>query len=109
MAVLASSADSRPPDLGSSRGATVPSLANALRSGTFLIDSESRMKAAAAAIYGEPSADPVCGMKVDENKARAAGKTSEYSGRNYYFCSDECKTKFDKDPEKFAGKLPAEK
>jgi multidrug efflux pump subunit AcrA (membrane-fusion protein) len=30
-------------------------------SGTFLIDSESRMKAAAAGIYGETSEDPSAG------------------------------------------------
>jgi YHS domain-containing protein len=67
-------------------------------SGTFLIDSESRMKAAAAGIYGESSNDPVCGMYVDEGKAKASGKTGSYSKKTYYFCSDDCKQKFDKNP-----------
>jgi Cu(I)/Ag(I) efflux system membrane fusion protein len=73
-------------------------------SGTFLIDSESRMKAAAAGIYGESSKDPVCGMYVDEGKAKASGKTSEYHGKTYYFCSDGCKQQFDKDPGRYIGK-----
>ncbi len=49
-------------------------------SGNFLIDSESRMKAAAAGIYGETSEDPVCGMEVDQAKAKAAGMTSDVPG-----------------------------
>jgi Cu(I)/Ag(I) efflux system membrane fusion protein len=52
-------------------------------SGTFLIDSESRMKAAAAGIYGETSTDPICGMEVDISKAKAAGRISEYKGIAY--------------------------
>jgi len=41
--------------------------------------------------------DPVCGMDVDEKKAKA---TSEYKGKTYYFCSKGCKVVFDRDPEK---------
>ncbi len=42
--------------------------------------------------------DPVCGMQVDEN--RAEGK-SEYQGKQYYFCSDECRKEFESRPEEF--------
>jgi membrane fusion protein, copper/silver efflux system len=73
-------------------------------SGTFLIDSESRMKAAAAGIYGETSDDPVCGMEVDQVRTKAAGLTAEYKGQTYYFCSDDCKTKFGREPTKHAWK-----
>ena len=45
--------------------------------------------------------DPVCNMQVDEKKA--AGKSS-YQGRDYYFCSAACKTKFDKNPGQYAKK-----
>lgn len=45
--------------------------------------------------------DPVCGMNIDSAKAK--GRT-EHKGKNYYFCSDECKVKFDKDPAKYAEK-----
>ncbi len=70
-------------------------------SGNFLIDSESRMKLAAAGLYGDLSKDPVCGMDVAENKAKAAGKTSEYRGKMYFFCSDRCKDQFQNDPKRF--------
>jgi YHS domain-containing protein len=45
--------------------------------------------------------DPVCSMTIDEKTA--AGK-SEYQGTAYYFCAPGCKTRFDQDPGKYAGK-----
>jgi len=45
--------------------------------------------------------DPVCGMKVDDQKAAAK---SQYQGSTYYFCSDECRRKFEQQPEQYAGK-----
>jgi YHS domain-containing protein len=45
--------------------------------------------------------DPVCGMMIDEKTA--AGK-SEYQGQTYYFCAAVCKTKFDSDPKRYAGR-----
>ena len=71
-------------------------------SGTFLIDSESRMKAASRGIFGAAARDPVCGMEVDEKRAAAAGRKSEYEGATYYFCADECKKRFDAEPAKYA-------
>ncbi|MEW5745477.1 MAG: efflux RND transporter periplasmic adaptor subunit [Nitrospirota bacterium] len=69
--------------------------------GNFLVDSESRMKAAAAGIYGMSAKDPVCGMYLDEGKARAAARQSDYRGATYFFCSPECKLDFEKDPKKY--------
>jgi Cu(I)/Ag(I) efflux system membrane fusion protein len=69
-------------------------------SGTFLLDSESRMKLAAAGLREESAADPVCGMKVDQATARAAKRVSEYQGKTYCFCSDDCKRQFDASPGK---------
>ncbi len=66
-------------------------------SAAFLIDSESRMRAAAPAVHEDNSEDPICGMKVDVAKAKAAGRTNEHQGRTYYFCSDHCKQSFSKD------------
>jgi Cu+-exporting ATPase len=43
--------------------------------------------------------DVVCGMQVDPNKA--AGR-SEYNGKTYYFCSANCKSKFDANPGQYA-------
>jgi membrane fusion protein, copper/silver efflux system len=72
-------------------------------SGTFLVDSESQLRAAAAGVHGEPVKDPVCGMEIDEAKARAAGKTAEAHGKTFFFCSDTCKSRFHESPERFAG------
>jgi YHS domain-containing protein len=46
------------------------------------------------------STDPVCGMQVDESKA--AGK-STYRDQAYYFCSPQCKQKFDENPDSYTG------
>jgi membrane fusion protein, copper/silver efflux system len=74
-------------------------------SGKFLIDSESRMKAAAET-PGINAIDPSCGMALDQKKAQVTGKTSTYRGNIYYFCSDECKLKFDKEPQRYITKQP---
>ncbi len=42
--------------------------------------------------------DPVCGMMVDPH----AGKpTEQFRGHDYYFCSEGCRGKFAKDPERY--------
>ena len=73
-------------------------------SGNFLIDSESRMRLAAAGIFGEVTKDPVCGLNVDESKAKAAGFQSTFENQTYYFCSEECKQHFEKTPGRYAAK-----
>jgi Cu+-exporting ATPase len=45
--------------------------------------------------------DPVCGMQVDDQKATAK---SQFQGTNYFFCSDECKRKFDQQPQQYVSK-----
>jgi P-type Cu+ transporter len=42
--------------------------------------------------------DPVCGMTVSPEKAAAQ---VEHGGKNYYFCCQECATKFQGDPERY--------
>ena len=44
--------------------------------------------------------DPVCGMSVDE---RSAKFKLGHMGKTYYFCSQMCKTTFDKNPMRYAG------
>ncbi len=73
-------------------------------SGNFLLDSESRMKLAAAGVRGASTIDPVCGMKVTEATARAAGRFAEYEGKTFYFCNDGCKEEFQANPKDFANK-----
>ena len=50
------------------------------------------------AYHGVMETDVVCGMQVDP--ASAAG-VSQFEGKNYYFCSKGCKTKFDANPRQF--------
>jgi len=42
--------------------------------------------------------DPICGMTVDEKSAKFK---SEHMSKTYYFCSQACKTTFDKNPAKY--------
>lgn len=43
--------------------------------------------------------DSVCGMEVKNTKI-----SSSYKGVTYYFCSENCKKEFEKNPEKYVGK-----
>ena len=96
-------------------------------SGTFLVDSESRLRATSAGVAGKPedvesgrntkvmnaampgmpmpsdakAVDPKCGMEVDPAKSVAAGLTVSHKGKTYYFCSKSCKEEFAANPEKF--------
>ena len=53
--------------------------------------------------------DPVCGQEVDPEQAEA---TSVYQGETYYFCCEECRQEFDRDPARYVrqptpGEVPA--
>ena len=78
---------------------------------TFLVDSESRMKTPASGsaparttdmpagmpkqmAAAKSATDPSCGMQVERAKAAASGNTLVSGGTTYYFCSKECKQKF---------------
>ncbi len=69
-------------------------------SGNFLLDSESRMKSAAVGVYG-PETDPVCGMEIDRDAAKNAGRSIAHKDGAYYFCSDDCKKKFAANPSAY--------
>jgi Cu+-exporting ATPase len=43
--------------------------------------------------------DPVCGMQVEPDRAQSK---ADYHGQTYYFCSRDCKQKFDQNPAQFA-------
>lgn len=45
--------------------------------------------------------DPVCGMTVEPEAARAKGLHSAYKGTDYFFCGKGCKLEFDEDPERY--------
>lgn len=48
-----------------------------------------------------PAIDPVCGMTVDPEQARAAGLVAEHAGTTYYFCGKGCLLEFRDGPEQF--------
>jgi P-type Cu+ transporter len=51
--------------------------------------------------WGHMATDPVCGMMVDDQ----AGKPAyEHKGEIYHFCSEGCRDKFAKEPERFLDK-----
>ncbi len=76
-------------------------------SGNFLIDSESRMKLAAAGLMGDIGSDIVCSKPVDERKAAAEGRSSKHQGKTYFFCSEACKQLFDQDPGRYLSSTSA--
>ena len=63
-------------------------------SGTFFVDSESRMKAATRGPSAAPVLDPVCGMQVDPKEAGNAGRSAAHGAHVFFFCSDTCKQQF---------------
>jgi membrane fusion protein, copper/silver efflux system len=81
-------------------------------SGNFLIDSESRMKMAANTMQvlskttrdEQKPKDPVCNMELNEKTARSMGLTVDYKGLTYYFCTEQCRQQFKKNPENYVEK-----
>jgi YHS domain-containing protein len=45
--------------------------------------------------------DPVCGMTVQPEAARAKGLHSSHEGSDYFFCGKGCKLEFDEDPKRY--------
>lgn len=74
-----------PPEPVVSEAAVVPPLPPALA-------------AAQARDQADKIKDPVCGMEVDPQQARAAGLTLEVAGVTHFFCSESCKQQFQQDP-----------
>jgi YHS domain-containing protein len=48
--------------------------------------------------------DPVCGMNVDEKNAEF---TTQFAGKTYAFCSENCKQEFEADPDEYVGTAAA--
>ena len=49
--------------------------------------------------------DPVCGMQV---RREAAAAVRTVRGRNYFFCSDSCVGKFDRNPDRYVAPVMPE-
>ena len=97
-------------------------------SGTFLVDSESRLKGVQTAPKQQPKReiippkpgngsavtvsdgkvkDAACGMMIDKANAVAEGHTITREGVTYYFCSDRCKRKFSEQPDHYLAANPS--
>jgi P-type Cu+ transporter len=48
-----------------------------------------------------PNEDPVCGMTVDMDAARAKGLTMTHEGVEYGFCGKGCLLEFGDEPERY--------
>lgn len=48
-----------------------------------------------------PATDPVCGMTVDPDTARASGLVAEHNGVTYYFCGKGCMLEFRDAPDRY--------
>jgi YHS domain-containing protein len=48
---------------------------------------------------GVMAIDPICGTQVDEETTEFQ---TTYGGKDFYFCSEECETKFDENPAQYA-------
>lgn len=98
--------------------------------GTFLVDSESRLRSNAQAPPKKPPhekvappsdgkpglalqagqvKDPACGMTIDRAKAATAGNTLSREGATYYFCSERCKQNFAREPERYLALNPPQR
>lgn len=47
---------------------------------------------------GIMTTDPVCGMKIDEKNSEF---NTQFAGKKYSFCSENCKKEFEADPDEF--------
>jgi YHS domain-containing protein len=45
--------------------------------------------------------DPVCGMTVDVDQARAKRLIAQHDGREYVFCGKGCMLDFSEEPERY--------
>lgn len=50
---------------------------------------------------GAMAIDPVCGMTVEPESARAKGLHLQHRGADYFFCGRGCKLDFEEDPDRY--------
>ncbi len=62
------------------------------------LQSEEEADAREFSVGGIMTNDPVCGMKVDEKNSEFS---TQFAGKKYFFCSDNCRREFEADPDEF--------
>ena len=53
---------------------------------------------------GIMTVDPVCGMRVEEKRSEFE---TQFAGKKYFFCSEECRQAFQADPDEYAAAAAA--
>jgi YHS domain-containing protein len=53
---------------------------------------------------GIMTSDPVCGMKVDDNRNEFH---TQFAGKKYFFCSEECRKEFEAEPDAYVEEAAA--
>jgi len=48
--------------------------------------------------------DPVCGMGIEKDRI-----STTYEGATYYFCSEDCRMEFQKNPDKYLTRRTSDK
>jgi YHS domain-containing protein len=77
--------------------------------GTIKVDYKLVLNVIATIVFGalfwltarRGATDPVCGMRVDRNRALPAS----HEGRSHWFCSEHCRSTFEENPERYVTKL----
>lgn len=46
---------------------------------------------------------PVCDLQINDERALEQRLVTEYQGIPYYFCSNACQQRFDREPERYMG------
>jgi Uncharacterized conserved protein len=67
----------------------------------WLVGSSKHEDDASAPIKQAEAIDPVCGMTVDPDSARAKGLHSAHDGTDHFFCGRGCKLDFEEDPGRY--------
>jgi YHS domain-containing protein len=57
-----------------------------------------RLKETNSPTGGIMTTDPVCGMRVDERESEFR---TQFAGKKYFFCSEECRKEFEDRPEEY--------
>ncbi|MEP6807874.1 MAG: heavy metal translocating P-type ATPase [Chloroflexota bacterium] len=81
---------------------SVSVVTNSLRLRQFQVSSNEGTKRPMDTLEMTPQPhDPVCGMAIDPETARADGLVAEHEGQSYYFCGRGCRLEFLDDPTRF--------
>jgi len=89
---------------GIARTAKINKLSDLARRGTERSLQEAEVAGNKFCPGGIMTTDPVCGMKIDERRTEFQ---TQFAGKKYFFCSDECRKEFEADPNEYVETVAA--